>query len=135
MTISKTKLTCEEFDRQICEAFPNLYRMRSADRQTSCMSFGFEIDRGWHDIVWDLSEKLEAMILTLPEEDRKYVYADQVKSKWAELRFYMSTAIDGMDQEISKAEDLSIVTCERCGAPGTQHGAGWVTTLCEECVK
>jgi hypothetical protein len=133
--MSKTKLSYEEFDKQICEAFPNLYRMRNVDPQTTCMYWGFEISQGWHDIVWDLSEKLEALILQQPEGARESFYADQVKSKYAELHFYMSHGTDEMWKEISKAEDLSVVTCERCGKPGRQYGGGWVTTLCEECVK
>jgi len=133
--MSKTKLSYEEFDKQICEAFPNLYRMRNADPKTTCMYWGFEIDRGWYDLVWDLSEKLEALILQQPEEVRESFYADQVKSKYAELRFYMSSGTDEMHKEISEAEDLSVVTCERCGQPGRQYGVGWVTTLCEECAK
>ena len=133
--MSKTKWSFEEFDIRICEAFPNLYRMRDADFRTTCMCLGFEINKGWHDIVWDLSEKLEALILQQPEDVREDFYAYQVKSKYAELRFYMSTETDEMWKEISKAEDLSIVTCEICGQPGRQHGMGWVTPLCEECAE
>lgn len=58
--------------------------------------------------------------------------AAQVKEKFGGLRFYMTAETDEMHEHISKAMELSSVTCETCGAPGEYRGdLGWVQTLCE----
>ena len=36
---------------------------------------------------------------------------------------------------IGRAEELSRVTCEYCGAPGLPRGGGWIKTLCDNCNK
>ena len=50
-----------EKDKQLCELCPILYRDRNASMQASCMGFGFECGKGWDDIIWELSLKLEAI--------------------------------------------------------------------------
>jgi hypothetical protein len=97
------------------------------------MCWGFEIGKGWQLLVWNLSEKLEELILQLPEEDRKHCCASQVKSKYAGLRFYMDSATDEMYALIGKAENESESICEECGEPGTTYGYGWVTCYCPDC--
>jgi hypothetical protein len=121
------------YDRAICKAFPNLYVDRHASILGSCMPWGFEIGPGWRQLVWDLSEKLEAIIRELPAEIRHQVRASQVKSKYAELRFYTTWATATMDRLIGDAEIKSQCTCELCGRAGTIHGKRWVTCLCPKC--
>ena len=126
-------MTWAEFDEKICKAFPNLYRDRNSDMRTTCMCWGFEIGVGWRKLVWDLSEKLEKLLLELPEHTRKNCCASQVKSKYAGLRFYMTSQTDEMDKLIDDAEEESERTCEECGQPGEIYGCGWVECLCPEC--
>ena len=128
-------LDSDEFDKKICKAFPNLYKDRKASMQTTCMCWGFEISQGWQQLVWDLSEKLEAEILKQPKAERKNYRASQVKSKYAGLRFYMTASTDEMDKLISAAEDISEQTCEPCGKPGKIYGGGWVTCYCDDCAR
>ncbi len=57
--------------------------------------------------------------------------ADQVKEKFAGLRFYHHGGDDFCDGVVAMAEAMSMRTCEECGAPGTVGGRGWIKTLCE----
>lgn len=119
-----------ELDRKLFETFPNLYRQRYLSMQETRMCWGFEHGNGWFEIVWDLSNKLEAMILALPEEARGPYSASQVKEKFGTLRFYMSSETDEMSDAIREAEEQSAVTCETCGNPGTSGGSEWLRTAC-----
>jgi len=135
MNSELNKMAPNEFDDALCKACPNLYADRNADMRSTCMCWGFEIGQGWQKLVWDLSEKIEALILKLPKRDRKRCKASQVKSKYAGLRFYMDGSTDEMDTLISEAEDLSERTCEVCGEPGSIYGRGWVTCYCPRCAE
>lgn len=56
--------------------------------------------------------------------------ADQVKEKFASLRFYYHGGDDFCQGVVSMAEAISLRTCEECGAPGKVGGRGWIRTLC-----
>ena len=57
----------------------------------------------------------------------------QCKEKFGGLRFYINGASKECHDIISKYENLSYETCERCGNPGQPNDTGWITTLCDEC--
>lgn len=124
----------KEFDVLLCTTFPNLYKDRFASMQVTCMCWGFPGD-GWMLLIWNLSEQLERMILALPEEARAHCCASQVKEKFGTLRFYMSSSTQEMEDLIDKAEALSRVTCEDCGAAGKLRGTHWLYTACDEHTK
>jgi hypothetical protein len=124
----------EELDKKLVESFPNLYADRNASMQVTCMCWGFPGD-GWYDLIFELSKKLELMILLLPEEARKEMKASQVKEKFGGLRFYMTYYDKEMAQLISKAERDSLHICEECGKPGQLIQAGWLYTSCKDCAK
>jgi hypothetical protein len=121
-----------ELDEALVRDFPNLYRDRNASMQVTCMCWGFPGD-GWEPLIRELSEKLETMILALPEDGRHHVRASQVKEKFGTLRFYMSAETDEMSAAIREAERKSAVTCEICGQPGKSREGGWILTLCDKC--
>ena len=58
------------------------------------------------------------------------VVAEQIKEKFGTLRFYYRGGDATVAGMIQVAECISGVTCERCGAPGTTGGQGWIRTLC-----
>jgi hypothetical protein len=58
--------------------------------------------------------------------------ATQVKEKFGTLRFYYVGGDDYCDGVMSLADNMSAVTCERCGKPGKTRNKGWVATLCDE---
>jgi len=123
----------EELDKKLCEAFPNLYKDRDAPMNATAMCWGFP-DDGWFDLLWECSEKIEAEILKMPEDQRGSYRASQVKEKFGTLRFYMTSETDAMEEAIRVAEEKSAVTCEVCGGPGNRdRDAGWIKTLCDSC--
>ena len=125
----------QELDDKLVADFPNLYALRHGSMMETCMYQGFSVGNGWHDIIRDLSVKLEALILALPAATRSECCASQVKEKFGTLRFYMDGSTDEMDALIHAAESLSFKTCEECGAPGERRGSGWIRTLCDEHAK
>lgn len=98
------------------------------------MCWGFPGD-GWYDLIFDLSKKLELMILLLPEEQRKEMKASQVKEKFGGLRFYMTLYNEEFQKLIREAQNKSFHICEECGKPGQLIQAGWLYTSCEEHAK
>ena len=94
-----------------------------------------ECDDGWYELLSSLSSVIENEIMYLPEEIKDQVYAEQIKSKFATLRYYMSHAIDSIEGAISMAETMSAKICEFCGLPGKSHNLGWLFTLCDSCLE
>lgn len=121
----------KKLDDQLVEECPNLYRDRHGSPQETCMCWGFDVGDGWFPLIYDLSVKLEKLILELPEEEREHCKASQVKEKFGGLRFYMDGATEEMLKLISDAETLSYQICEDCGAKGERRGGGWIKVLCD----
>lgn len=71
-----------ELDGRLCREFPNLYKDRRGDKRSTAMCWGFSCDDGWFDILYELSAKLEALIVALPEAAREHCCASQVKEKY-----------------------------------------------------
>jgi hypothetical protein len=124
-----------ELDAALVRDFPNLYRMRNASMRETCMCWGFECGDGWEPLIRRLSEKLEAMILAMPEEERADYRCEQVKEKYGTLAYFIDVGTDEMHEAIGAACEESAVTCEACGAPGKERGGGWIQTLCDACHK
>lgn len=123
----------KELDEQLCREFPNLYRNRGKSMQETCMCWGFDCDDGWFQIIYDLSKKLEAEILKLPEKQRSFYGASQVKEKYGGLRFYVDSYTDEIGSLIREAEEKSEKTCEVCGAPGKiRSHHKWYYCSCED---
>lgn len=111
-----------EHNAELHSRFPNLY----ADRSSS-----FSGGDGWFALIQDLSEKLEAMILSLPAAERPQYHATRVKQKWATLCFYMTKQTAEMAAAIHAAEVASEGVCETCGEPGEVRHSPRVRTLCD----
>jgi len=56
-----------ELDKRLVEDFPILYRMRNGSITDTCMSWGFECDDGWYELIYELSEKLEEIARSQPK--------------------------------------------------------------------
>lgn len=126
----------EDLDKKLVETFPNLYAERYKPMSATAMCWGFQHSDGWFQLIWDLSEKLEALIVAIPEDKRGSYTASTVKEKFGTLRFYMNAETEEMSKAISDAEDKSCVTCENCGKAGTERtNRGWMSTLCDDCQK
>lgn len=103
--------------------FPNLYNS----------DFSFDVKDGWFDIIYELSQELNAIIeRTIPMENRAAFQAVRVKEKFGVLRFYMESMTEQIEAFVSEAEAQSAKICEICGDKGkgiTNHG--WFATRCE----
>lgn len=111
-----------DLEEKLIKSFPLLYKNLTH----------FECGDGWFKIIWDLSEKLEALIGGMGGED---CFASQVKEKYASLRFYMESPSSEMKPLIAEAEKKSSETCEECGAYGRLRKLSWVMCLCDACYK
>jgi hypothetical protein len=61
----------------------------------------------------------------------------QIKEKFGGLRFYYSGGDERIHGMVGFAETLSYKICEHCGSTKnvSQTKKGWITTLCEDCMK
>lgn len=127
----------DEFEAKLAIEFPNLFRNMHGDMRVTCMAWGIDTGPGWYQIIYDLSAKLEQIILTLPESVRHDVHADQVKEKFGGLRFYMSLWNAEIQAAIKEAEAKCWKTCESCGQPGGLCGQSpeWLYVACKAHAK
>jgi hypothetical protein len=125
----------KELDDKLCKEFPLLYSDRHASMQETCMCWGFCCGDGWFDLIYRLSQKLEAIIGNMPEDQQKHHRVSQVKEKFGTLRFYMRGETKEMSDLIREAHKESARTCEECGCVGSLYTDGWWNTLCEKCAK
>lgn len=123
----------QELDEALVRDFPNLYRRRNLSPSETCMCWGFEVGDGWEPMIRELSAKLEAMILALPEAEREQYAAEQVKEKFGGLRFYLTSGTDEMYAAIDEADAKSYKTCESCGEPGCVRRGSWIRVRCDKC--
>jgi hypothetical protein len=125
--MSKLKLTKQEFEKELTETFPKLYKSMYGDFRKTCMHFGVSIGNGWFDLIWELSEKLEPLI---GDND---IRAEQVKEKFGGLRFYINNyQSEAIQDLIQEAEQKSYTICEVCGEKGKRRMGGWIVTLCDK---
>lgn len=61
-----------ELDRKLVKTFPIIYRDRYGDLRNTAMVWGFDCGDGWFQIIWDLSEKLEAIARQQPEPKKHH---------------------------------------------------------------
>jgi len=144
-------MTREEFDAMMVGKYPKIFSDRNKPMSETCMCWGFDVGPGWHPIVADLCEKIDAV-------GKKFgvvAVADQVKEKYAGLRFYHHVIMDDsvphietelpvsqsdydvaegiIDDLVSHAEGESYRICEVCGEYGkTYSKGGWLTAWCEK---
>lgn len=124
----------EEKTRRLFERFDSLYRGRYLLPIQNSMSFGFGCGDGWFDLLWQLSEQIEAYCQQHSESAD--LMAVQVKQKLGELRFYTDPRIWDVEYLIEDARIQSLQTCELTGEPGvlceqpSHPGFCFYQTLC-----
>jgi hypothetical protein len=85
----------QELDDQLCKEFPNLYADRNASMQQTCMCWGFEIDDGWFQIIYNLSAKLEKLIVEYKQQFKDEITCTFCSRKEAEHTKYYTFTEDG----------------------------------------
>ncbi len=99
-----------------------------------------DIPQGWNTIVDDLLGCIKAYTNNINIHNKHLppvepVIVDQIKSKYAELRFYYHGGDAKIEGMVDYAEYLADKTCEECGKPGTLTKYGsWYTVLCNDCI-
>ena len=141
----------EEFDEMMCKRFPLIFIDRTKPMSETCMCWGFDVGQGWYPLILDLCRKMDFVCKS--GGDVIHVVADQVKEKFASMRFYWHTALvdkeakelspagqenanmvyEVVDDLVNHADEVSGRTCEQCGDYGEHrvHG-GWHVTLCNK---
>ena len=113
-----------EHDKKLCDDFGEIFRDRNGDMRTTAMCWGFDVDDGWFNLIYDLCVELNKCD-PIP-------VATQVKEKYGTLGFYIYNGSDRAYDLIEIAEHKSGKTCETCGKPGLTRGEMWFKTLCDE---
>ncbi|KQP62169.1 hypothetical protein [Methylobacterium sp. Leaf112] len=111
---------CDRVSEDLERSFPGLFPAGA-----------LQVDVPWLELVRATAETLAG------HDALAGVVSAQVKSKFAELRWY----VDGLPEEtgdeiaaiLDAASFLSSVVCEACGAPGAYRKGGWVRILCDDC--
>lgn len=140
-------MTREEYDKFMCEKFPELFQDRNKPMSQTCMCWGFDIDCGWYELLYNLCVKLDF----IREQTGLVTVFDQIKEKFGGGRFYYHINTEGCTLEdrisklwcdfisnsVSTAEYESDRTCGTCGEK-YYHGkislGGWVYDACENCL-
>ena len=136
-------LTREEFDKQMCEAFPEIFQDRRKPMSQTCMCWGFDTGPGWYPLLY----KICAQLNVIRKVTGIYPIADQIKEKFGGLRFYYHVTgpekvEDGeiwgsiIKEIISKAEEDSYKICGSCGkfVRHKRIDLGWVYDMCSTCL-
>ena len=121
----------QELEQKLVERRPQWFNTKGDVRHT-LMSFGFQHEDGWFNILWRLCEGLEPLAAALEKQTERPFEVLQVKEKFGALRFYVNHANDDIRLRIETAQLESFRTCEICGQPGTLREGGWIKTLCDE---
>ena len=103
------------------------------------IQFGFECGDGWYMLLKELMECIEWRCNPenrFPRTERIPFQINQIKEKFGGLRFYCSGGDDVIHGMINLAESMSYQICENCGSTkNVTQTKGWITTLCEDCIK
>lgn len=121
-------------DARISKTNPDRYK--TINCPSPFQAYGWETPDGWTDILVKLIEELHEVVKPYYGTEESLVIA-QVKSKFAELRFYLDRCPQAVSEQvgsiIEKACRLSAKTSEISGKPGSAHNvAGWLYTCTEE---
>jgi len=137
----------KNLQQQLFQKYPKIFSRRTLSKKETAMCYGIACGDGWYQLIDCLCEKINETIrtkniayenyLSRQDEDdseeevtRSWGYekhpdvkADQVKSKFGCLRFYLhsynvSSEIKGA---ISMAEKMSLYICEHTGQQKEKH--------------
>ena len=120
----KPDLTCKLFSR-----FPLIYRQHTLPKEESSMFWGIRCGDGWFDLIWGLSEEIEAIAnaqgFAIPE-------MTEIKQKMG--RLVVRTTSDSLviKEAIIRTQEIADHTCEICAMQGELKLVGNLATVrCE----
>jgi hypothetical protein len=112
-----------ELQAALIQDCPNLYLDHDAPSDAwTRMQDGLCVEDGWEPLVREVSVKVEAIIVAMPEEERSRYRMFQVKQKLGGLRLYMNKdSTKEIDELLNESEHRSFSICETCGGSGTRR--------------
>lgn len=124
----------DNFEQHLMQKYPDLfYKNNSGELECPC---GVWVPPGWEKIVDNLCGSIYSYIYkTKKYSEGKYtsppeIKIDQIKEKFAGLRFYYSGGDDQISGMVYLAEYICEKTCEVTGEPGVLcNRAAWYKTL------
>lgn len=81
-------------EQEIVHNCPLLFKMYGRPMNETCLSFGFECNKGWHNAIADACKEIETYNNIIYPKWRVRIQADQIKEKFGTLRFYYSVVVD-----------------------------------------
>lgn len=140
--------THADMEKYLFDKYPIIFGDRTKPMSETCMCWGISCEMGWFKILNELCEEVQLITDTTGIQ----LVADQVKEKYATLRFYWHSErkptleseptcteeqckiwYNVIDNLVDQAEERSGRTCEECGEYGKICGKGWYKTLCKKC--
>lgn len=98
--------------------------------QNNLMAWGFMCDAGWHPMIHELLDKIQAIV----DREGYDFRVTEIKEKFGGLRVYMDCETEEISRLIREYEQKSFSICEVCGESGkTRDLNGWYKTLCNKC--
>jgi hypothetical protein len=90
---------------------------------------------GWDQILLDLCASIAPHVAELKAAGHDFA-VQQVKEKFAGLRFYTSHTSEAINIAIRAAELRAARTCEECGEPGVlRTHRSWMYTSCDQHIR
>lgn len=94
---------------------------------------------GWYWLIDNLLESIQDYIdYSFRYKKMDQVVVEQIKEKYAGLRFYYQGGDDNISGMVEFAEDLSFKICSICGStniPSSKDESFKMCTLCEKCIN
>ena len=139
------KMTRDEYDKYMCEKYPDFFEQRNWDMRKTCMCWGFDIGPGWYWILDELCQSLK-LISNIAGIGIAFV---QIKEKFGSGRFYYNMKPSEklsreenelletiISQTISDAERKCVYVCAECAKYKDEiiRTGYWDHDACEECL-
>lgn len=121
---------------ELYNKYPKIFNLLLTDGFYSISSY---IPEGWINIVDNMCECIQKYIDNININNKhlpkvQQVVCEQIKEKYAELRFYYHGGDNIIEGIIKFAELLASKTCQECGKEGKIiNNKGWYTILCDNC--
>lgn len=122
-------------DKELIERYPWL-------RKPSLYKKGEFVDgtmldympEGWRIAFGEqMCEEINNEILTWDKIAREKFHVTYIKNRWGGMRFYVSNGSKKLYEIIDKYEEMSKLTCIKCGGYATYMSTRWIAPYCKDC--
>ncbi len=111
--------------QELIDKYPKIF-------DKTVMNIGWYAPESWIPMIDEVCQKIQDWCDTQPVEAQ--IMCQQMKEKFAGLRFYVNFATDEIYDIIRKCEKQSYELCQECGCTDNLGMTkGWMTILCKSC--